>query len=256
VTRTYVVDPAQIPWRRGETEGIAFSCQVLLDGEDGGPEALRFRFDPCPSVYAHMHLTSQFQVLLGGKMDMPRGKMDLRPLAVHYTDHNVPYGPFSTDAGHDMLVLHPRQGGLISMADVAARRSINLAGRLLVAFADDEERHALPGPDAARRMTLIPPQIGPEVLLVDLPARETIVLGASTYGRYEVVVAGSATVEGQELQPPGFRHVRGDEPAPRITAGPGGLRLLCLSFDADAAEGGLTGEGIAVAAAEGMARAI
>jgi hypothetical protein len=69
----YVVDAANAPWKRSSTEGVTFACQVLLSGEDGGPEALHFRFDDCPSVYAHMHLTSQFQLLLNGAMDFPRG---------------------------------------------------------------------------------------------------------------------------------------------------------------------------------------
>jgi hypothetical protein len=71
--QNYIVDSASAPWKRGNTEGIAFSCQVLLSGEDGGPEALRFRFDDCPSVYAYMYLTSHFQLLRSGAMDFPRG---------------------------------------------------------------------------------------------------------------------------------------------------------------------------------------
>ena len=108
----YIVDSAHAPWKRSSSEGIAFACQVLLAGEDGGPEALRFRFDDCPSVYAHMHLTSQFQLLLDGAMDFPRGVKHLEALAIHYTDHKMPYGPFAVSGGHDMLVLHPRAGGI------------------------------------------------------------------------------------------------------------------------------------------------
>ena len=76
----YVVDSANAPWKRNSTEGVTCACQVLLSGEDGGPEALRFRFDDCPSVYAHMHLTTQFQLLLSGCMDFPRGVKHLEAL--------------------------------------------------------------------------------------------------------------------------------------------------------------------------------
>ena len=69
--QSYIVDSANAPWKRSASEGVSFECQVLLSGEDGGPEALRFRFDDCPSVYGHMHLTSQFQLLLSGSMDFP-----------------------------------------------------------------------------------------------------------------------------------------------------------------------------------------
>src|SRR5579864_4384435 len=105
--KEYVVDAPRVPWKPGETEGLTFHCQVLLSGDDGGPEAIRFRFDQTPSVYAHMHLTAQFQLILAGEMEMPRGSLHLGPLSVHYTDHNTPYGPFSVAPGHDMLVLHP-----------------------------------------------------------------------------------------------------------------------------------------------------
>src|SRR5215213_2280957 len=141
----YVVDAAHIPWKRGVSEGIGFECQVLLSGDDGGPEALRFRFDDCPSVYAHMHLTSQFQLLLSGAMDFPRGVKHLEALAIHYTDHNMPYGPFSVSRSHDMLVLHPKAGGIISMANHDARRQINLNGRIYATLAEQAQWHPMPG---------------------------------------------------------------------------------------------------------------
>lgn len=255
----FVVDPERVPWKRSATEGIAFGCQVLLGGEGGGPEALRFRFDPCPSVYAHMHLTAQFQVLLGGGMNMPRGAMNLRPVAVHYTDHNTPYGPFSALEGHDMLVLHPKQGGLISMAHLEARRQINLGGRLLVAALEAGRWR----PDAAgiRTQDLIPREMGPAVRAVELPAQGTLRCAEAPFGRYEVVLAGAAGFGGPLLAPPAFRYVRGvrgvrgSAPLP-IEAGAQGATLLLLEFDADALEGGLTGEGIALTAAESMSRAI
>src|SRR3977135_2404074 len=158
---SYIVDSANAPWKRGATGGITFACQVLLPGDDGGPEALRFRFDDCPSVYGHMHLTAQFQLLLGGSMDFPRGVKHLEALAIHYTDHNMPYGPFAVSAGHDMLVLHPKAGGIISMANLAARRQINLRGRILAALAADSAWRPLPGVDSATFKFLIPPDYGP-----------------------------------------------------------------------------------------------
>jgi hypothetical protein len=41
-----------------------------------------------------------------------------------------------------------------------------------------------------------------------------------------------------------------------MEAGENGATLMLLSFDRDALEGGLTGEGLSVAAAEAMERAI
>ena len=252
----YIVDPNRVPWKRSQTEGIAFQCQVLLSGEDGGPEALRLQFDPCLSVYAHMHLTSQFQVLLGGTMDMPRGSLFLRPVSVHYSDHNVPYGPFAVAAGHDMLVLHPKQAGLVSMASPTARRQIYLGGRLLTGQDHEQEWVPLPGYEGSRCKILIPQAAGPEVVIVESPPGTELALVAPVYGRYEVVLQGSARFGDQSLGPAGLRYVQGEEPFTPVVCGPEGATLMFLTFDPDALEGGLTGEGIAVAAAEALANVL
>jgi hypothetical protein len=252
----YIVDSAKAPWKRSATEGISFACQVLLSGEDGGPEALRFRFDDCPSVYAHMHLTSQFQLLLGGAMDFPRGVKHLEALAIHYTDHNMPYGPFAVSGGHDMLVLHPKAGGIISMANLDARRQINLRGRLFAAVAAQSEWQPIPDAGHTTFKLLMPPDFGPAAVVVRAPAHAALAMPAAEFGRYEVVLEGSATIDGHEIGPPGFRYVRGDGPAEPLATGESGATVAFLTFDRDALEGGITGEGLSVEAAEAMARAI
>jgi len=252
----YIVDSARAPWKRSASEGITFSCQVLLSGDDGGPEALRFRFDDCPSVYAHMHLTSQFQLLLAGAMDFPRGVKHLAGLALHYTDHNMPYGPFAVSGGHDMLVLHPRAGGIISMANHDARRQINLNGRIFAALASDAEWQPLPDAGGARYKLLMPPGYGPAAVVVTAPAHAALGMPAAEFGRYEVVLEGSAIMDGQEVGAPGFRYVRGSDAAEPIVTGADGASVAFLTFDRDALEGGITGGALAVEAAEAMARAI
>ncbi len=252
----YIVEPAAIPWRKGQVAGITFKCQILLSGADGGPEALHFRFDACPSVFAHMHLTSQFQLLLQGRMDFPKSTMKLRGIAVHYTDHNFPYGPFAVTADNDMLVLHSRQGGLITMADRDARRHINLKGRHLYGAAADTQWTLLPEFEGARSKPLIPPASGPYAVMIECPPRTLVNLPSAPNGRYEVVLAGSASVSGRTLLPPGFRYVHDDKRVAPVEAGPDGATLMLLAFDQDAREGGLTGEGLSVAAAAAMERAI
>jgi hypothetical protein len=254
--KQYIVDPRDLPWKAGQTEGITFQCQVYLSGADGGPEAIRFRFDPCPRVYAHMHLTSQFQLLLGGAMDFPKATMKLRPLAVHYADHNLPYGPFSTGEGHDMLVLHPKQGGLVTMADKAARKQIYLAGRQLVGMEKDSEWLdvlEIPGP---RCKFLIPPGSGPSAIILDCPPNCAIPAPPPLFGRYEVVLSGSASFDGTFLEAPGLRYVAGDEQSAPILTGAGGASVILLSFDADAAEGGLGDDRLSRAAAQAIEQAI
>ncbi len=252
----YIVDSANAPWKHSATEGVTFSCQVLLSGEDGGPEALRFRFDDCPSVYAHMHLTSQFQLLLNGEMDFPRGVKHLEALAIHYTDHKMPYGPFAVSGRHDMLVLHPRAGGIISMSNLDARRQINLRGRLYAALAAQSEWQPLPGADHTAFKFLMPPDFGPAAVVVKAPAHAALTMPAAEFGRYEVVLEGSAIMEGREIGAPGFRYIRGDAAAEPLVTGDKGASVAFLTFDKDALEGGITGEGLAVEAAEAMARAI
>ena len=252
----YIVDTAEAPWKRSATEGITFACQVLLSGEDGGPEALRFRFDDCPSVYAHMHLTSQFQLLLNGAMDFPRGVKHLEALALHYTDHNMPYGPFAVSENHDMLVLHPKAGGIISMANIGARRKINLGGRLFASLASQSEWRPVPGADHTAFKYLMPPDFGPAAVVVRAPAHAALAMPAAEFGRYEVVLDGSVIMEGQEIGPPGFRYVSGENAAEPLVTGDNGASVVFLTFDKDALEGGITGEGLAAEAAEAMARAI
>jgi hypothetical protein len=252
----YIVDSANALWKRSSTEGVTFACQVLLSGEDGGPEALRFRFDDCPSVYAHMHLTSQFQLLLNGAMDFPRGVKHLEGLALHYTDHNMPYGPFAVSKGHDMLVLHPRAGGIISMANHDARRQINLSGRIFARIAADSEWQPMPGAGHTSFKLLMPPDYGPAAVVVKAPPHAALAMPPAEFGRYEVVLEGSAIMSGQEIPPPGFRYVRGERAAEPLLTGDAGATVVFLTFDRDALEGGITGDGLSVEAAEAMARAI
>ena len=252
----YIVDSANTPWKRSSTEGVEFACQVLLSGEDGGPEALRFRFDDCPSVYAHMHLTSQFQVLLNGAMDFPRGVKHLEGLALHYTDHNMPYGPFAVSRAHDMLVLHPKAGGIISMANLDARRQINLSGRIFARLESDAEWQPMPNVPGTAFKVLMPLDYGAAAVLVKAPAGAALAMPGAPFGRYEVVLEGSVIMGGQEIGPPGFRYTRGVEPAEPLMTGNDGATVAYLTFDRDALEGGITGEGLSVKAAEAMARAI
>ena len=251
--KEYVVDAAEVPWRDSQTEGITFRSQIMLSGADGGPEAFRFRFDPTAKMYAHMHLTSQFQLLLGGAMDLP--KMKTRPVGLHYTDHNRPYGPFSVSGGHDVLVLHPKQGGLISMQSQDARRQINLQGRELGAMEKDLEWLTVPGFPGVRVKIYIPRIMGPEALMIEYPPGMPVWLRAPLNGRYEVVIKGSVSVRGKTLEPPSLRYVQGDEPVEPVVTGPEGATLMLCSFDDDAMQGGLD-QSIGMEAAEAMAKAL
>ncbi len=203
-----------------------------------------------------MHLTSQFQLLLKGVMDFPRGVKHLEALSIHYTDHNMPYGPFAVSKSHDMLVLHPRAGGIISMANLEARRQINLRGRLFASLASDSEWRPLPGADHSEFKFLMPPDFGPAAVVVKAPPHAALAMPAPIFGRYEVVLDGSVIMQDQEITAPGFRYVLSEHPAEAIITGDLGASVAFLTFDQDALAGGITGDALAVEAAQAMARAI
>jgi hypothetical protein len=168
----------------------------------------------------------------------------------------MPYGPFAVSRGHDMLVLHPKAGGIIAMSNVDARRKIHLGGRIFAALAADSTWQPLPGTIDGTYKLLMPPDYGPAAVIVRAPAHAALTMPAAEFGRYEVVLEGSAIIEGREIAAPGFRYVRGTQPAQPVVTGDHGASVAFLTFDADALAGGITGEALAVEAAEAMARAI
>jgi hypothetical protein len=114
----------------------------------------------------------------------------------------------------------------------------------------------LPGVDNAAFKLLMPPDFGPAAVVVRAPAHAALAMPAAEFGRYEVVLEGSVMMEGREIGAPGFRYTRGANAAEPLVTGAGGASVAFLTFDRDALEGGITGEGLAVEAAQAMARAI
>ena len=102
----------------------------------------------------------------------------------------------------------------------------------------------------------MPPDYGPAAVVLKAPPRAALTMPAAEFGRYEVVLDGSAIMEGREVGAPGFRYIRGEHSAEPLVTGTNGATVAFLSFDRDALEGGITGEGLSVEAAEAMARAI
>ena len=202
---------------------------VLFSGEDGGPEAV-YAIKPHNLVEPHYHLAAQFQVLVRGSMTFPH--RTLSALAVHYTDHGVPYGPFTCSADCEMVVLHARQAGQRSMSEPDARRGVHRQGREIVALESDA---AWPGVPEVRRRRLIETASGVAATLVRAEAGAAVPAGAGAYGRYELVLAGSALAGGKQLSPMALRFVSGDETPEALVAGSGGVTIGMFTFDADAA---------------------
>ena len=228
-----IVEPSAVPWKTLPLDGGGEAqLQLYLTGRDAGPEAIRAQISEDYTVEPHFHYAAQFQVLLEGSMAFPLVRLDAP--AVHYTEHNTPYGPFTVSAGHDMLVLHTRPGGLAVMRDKKRRWRANVRGRELTRCAHEVEWQPMPGYPHARRKLLIPPSFGPTAELVAFPAGVEFTPPVPEYGRYEVVYAGSAALLGRRLEPKALRFIPAGEQAASFTAGPEGVSMIFVSFDQDA----------------------
>ena len=242
----YIVAPSTVPWKTLTLEGGGETqLQMYLKGRDGGPEAIRAQISENYTVEPHFHYAAQFQVLLEGAMAFPLVRLEAP--AVHYTEHNTPYGPFTVSGGHDMLVLHTKPGGLAVMRDKKRRWRANVRGREFTRCAHEVEWQSMPGCKDARRKLLIPDSFGPSAELVAFPAGAEFTSPVPEYGRYEVVYAGSASMMGRHLEPKALRFIPGGEHAAPFTAGPEGVSMIFLSFDQDAnySEAGSTEDAIA-----------
>jgi hypothetical protein len=220
----------------------AETLQMYLKGADGGPEAIRARISEGYEVEPHFHLAAQFQLLLEGSMQFPTFRLDAP--AVHYTEHNVPYGPFVVSRDHDMLVLHTKPGGVVMMRDKERRRQANTRGRELTCCAHEVE-WGLPGHAGATEKSL-DSECWSICRLLNAH-REWCLWPAPEYGRYEVVLSGSASAAEQQLTPKSLRFVAPGEEAQPLQCGPEGATLIVLTYDQDAAGnyGGSTEEAIA-----------
>jgi hypothetical protein len=245
-TQSFAVEPSEVSWKSLALDGGGeVQLQMYLKGTDNGPEAIRARISEGYEVEPHFHLAAQFQLLLEGTMKFPT--FQLEGPAVHYTEHNVPYGPFIVSRGHDMLVLHTKPGGVITMRDKERRRQANTRGRELTCCAHEVEWEPLPGSAGARRKILIPASQGPSAEIIECPAGMTFTATTPAYGRYEVILTGSAEVDGKRLGPKSLRFVAAGEQSAPLQCGPEGATLIVLTYDQDAAAsyGGSTAEVIA-----------
>jgi len=234
MTQEIVIDLAKVPWEtmKGKN-GVTYRTQMGLDGSQG-PELVHLRavgHDSDP----HYHTGAQFQIFLDGYAQFPDFRLEA--VGVHYTDHNVPYGPFNGD--HDMIVVHAKPAGRRAMKDVlkseVLRREINRTGRQFHGSANTMEWEPTSNHKGARRKVLIPEGAGVSAQLVACPSGTELLEAPAPYGRYEFVIAGSAVLEGNQLGPECVRFVCGAERPTPLIAGSDGAVFLVLTFDEDAA---------------------
>src|SRR5260370_21088786 len=126
-------------------------------------------------------------------MLFPTFRMD--GVAVHYTDHNVAYGPHSRDGDHGFLVVHAKPAGLTrlkELKDKEARSEINRRGRHLHGSEHDATPEPVTGCPGATQKTLISDSRGVNVKIFECPAGTALKLDAPSYGRFELITKGSA----------------------------------------------------------------
>ena len=128
--------------------------------------------------------------------------------------------------------------------------------RLFAALASDVDWQPLPQAEAGAFKPLMPAGFGPAAIVVRAAPLAELAMPAAPHGRYEVVLDGSVIMQGREIGAPGLRYVVGADAAEPLVTGRSGATVAFLTFDADALEGGITGDALAVEAAEAMARAI
>jgi hypothetical protein len=229
--RDIVVDLSRVAWKQAQEGGNSYQYRVCLDGGEDGPEAMQVRL-PGLDVPPHFHHAAQFQLLLKGSMQFDDRRMEA--LCVHYTDHDVPYGPFKPDSEHSMLILHAKPAGYAPMSDKEARKMINSRGRELEGSAREAKSQALPGGVACK--TVLSNEDGVCAQIIECPPGAAFSGPAPVYGRYELILDGSATAGEQNLGVEALRFVQGNEPEAPLVGGPQGATFIVLTYDRDAAK--------------------
>ena len=234
--KEYIRDPADVETRSmqrpyvfpGWPDGVVMDTASFLDGNEGRPSATIAHFPDDTGSWAHLHTTSQFQFIIAGSVQFPTYRLDAP--GVHYTDHCVPYGPFTVSGNQETVNLRPRSHRQVYSLDPEVRKLVYREGRTLVKSAGEVEWEAFPGHEGARRKVLIPGMTE----IVECPPAMELAAAVPTHGQLQLVLAGSVEVDGKTLGYKGMRYVHGDErPAP-LRCGPQGATVVLLTFDEDA----------------------
>lgn len=229
--KVHVVDTSKVDWYPVPASFGQKVKLVLDSNQTGGPEGT-YSFRPNGRSAPHYHYAAQYQVVVQGKATFPRH--ELPAVSVHYTDHQVPYGPFTCSGDYCHFVLHATPGGQSSMSDPEARKKINRLGRERYGTVSEDGWGPVPGHEGVRRQALFQEATGVGAEAFELAPGAELAMVASPYGRYEIVTAGSATVAGKELSRLGLRFVSGDGIPPPLEAGLAGATVLVLHYDQDA----------------------
>ncbi len=234
MTKEYLANVDELGWIDSPTlvggRPITRHQFLIRDGDDGPEGSISTRL--VGRTPPHLHPAAQFQLVVSGSSSYPT--YEIPAIGVHYTDHCVPYGPFDTTPDYCHYVLHAKPGSQIKMTNKCVRGKTNGTGRDIAASDRNLSWTAMPGYPKARCKSLIEEASGVRAEMIDCPPGTALATGPAPHGRYEVVLQGSVGVDGRELTKHGLRFVIGSQPPRPLLAGPDGVLVILLQYDADA----------------------
>lgn len=196
------------------------------------PSAFLAQYDPGDRSSSHFHAVDQFQILVKGKGDF--GRHQVAPYCVHFARAYTPYGPLHADdeTGWTFMTLRTRY-------DPGAQRLPGALPKLKQAV--DRKPWQVtttarfPAAESGVRLMDIPEirddqGLFAKTLAMGPAARTTAPSPSGGDGQYVVVVKGSLVHENRERRALTVVHLKRDEPAFQIEAGPQGLEALILIF--------------------------
>jgi len=211
-----------------------FKTNLVVPAEikDGGPQAFLIEQEANSSSRPHLHDADQFQLVTAGSGAL--GKHRLGPISVHYANRYTGYGPIDTDAqGLSYLTLRavatdgvfwlPQPPGAFPKGP---RRNL---------FSDQVP---LLTPEALRSLTdcvlvsaIEEQPDGVAAWLVRMPPHASYRRPLEPRGgRFHIVIAGSVTWTGRELESLAAIFESSDEDGLELRAGNAGAEVVVLQF--------------------------
>jgi len=185
------------------------------------------------TVRSHFHVTSQFQVFVGGTGFL--GRTPVHGFVAQYVAPHTGYGPIvAEEHGLWYLTLRPSApSGARYLPEQRAELDMSLPKRQVTSAHFDAPA---PGNDQAGQEMLVLEASGLGAWMVSVPAGRTVQPPAHPNGlaRYYVVASGDITVQGERVGPLSLAWAEGDDMQMPLQAGSKGANVMVLQFPGDA----------------------
>jgi hypothetical protein len=199
-------------------------------GPDERPHAYLVEQSPGVSLPTHFHMTDQFQVVVSGSGMMGRSHK-LAPLTVHFARGKTGYGPIVAGGeGLAYLTLRPRvEYGAHYFSD--PRTQVDRKAPKFQATSEIVPMQSGVVAATPARALIAPDDSGLSAWLSSLTDSQAFTSpSAGPAGRFHVVAAGAALVNGERLPPWSCLWVSAGQVEPHIEACLGGAEILTLQF--------------------------